>query len=55
LLLEAGDAHIVASDGHRPNRPPYLDEALPILSDRLGRWNAVSLLDASALRGAALA
>ena len=53
LLLEAGEAHIVASDGHRPNRPPFLDEALPILSDRLGRANAVSLLDASALRRAA--
>jgi protein-tyrosine phosphatase len=52
-LLEAEEAHIVASDGHRPNRPPYLDEALSVLSERLGRPNAVKLLDASALERAA--
>jgi protein-tyrosine phosphatase len=48
-LLERRDAQLVASDAHRPNRPPFLDDALELLSRRLGRRRAARLLDGSAL------
>jgi protein-tyrosine phosphatase len=53
-LLEQGDARIVASDAHRPERPPYLDDALALLSRRLGRRRAARLLDGTALELAAV-
>jgi protein-tyrosine phosphatase len=47
-LLEEGTATIVASDGHRTTRPPYLDEAYAEAVDLLGE-RAVGLFDGSAL------
>jgi protein-tyrosine phosphatase len=47
-LLEEGTASLVASDGHRPARPPHLDEAHALAVERLGP--AVSrLFDGTAL------
>jgi protein-tyrosine phosphatase len=46
-LIEENDAQLVASDAHRPDRPPFLDEALELLSQRLGRRRATQLLDGS--------
>lgn len=41
-LLEAGLVSLVASDGHRAARPPFLDEAHRLATDRFGvearRW-----------------
>jgi protein-tyrosine phosphatase len=48
-LLERGNAQLVASDAHRPDRPPFLDEALALLSQRLGRRRGLGLLDGTAL------
>ena len=50
-LVEGGRAHLVASDGHRANRPPFLDEAAEALAARLGRRRALALLTGSALDG----
>ena len=36
LLVERGLADIVASDGHRPRRPPFLDEAYELVKARIG-------------------
>ena len=36
-LVETGRADLVGSDGHRANRPPYLDECLAAVSARIGR------------------
>jgi tyrosine-protein phosphatase YwqE len=47
-LLEEGTAAIVASDGHRATRPPYLDEAYAAAVGLLGE-RAVSFFDGSAL------
>jgi protein-tyrosine phosphatase len=47
-LLEAGTAAIVASDGHRRTRPPFLDEAYSAALERLGA-EAVRLFDGTAL------
>jgi protein-tyrosine phosphatase len=47
-LLEEGTAAIVASDGHRATRPPYLDEAYAAAVDLLGE-SAEALFDGSAL------
>jgi protein-tyrosine phosphatase len=52
-LLERGDAQLVASDAHRPDRPPFLDEAYTEIARRLGTPQALRLLDATALRVAA--
>jgi protein-tyrosine phosphatase len=52
-LLEGGNARLVASDAHRPTRPPFLDDALELLLRRLGRRRAGRLLDGSALGMAA--
>jgi protein-tyrosine phosphatase len=48
-LLERGVAGIVGSDGHRPTRPPHLDDAYELAVRRLGEQRANSLFDGSAL------
>jgi protein-tyrosine phosphatase len=48
-LVEDGAARLVASDGHRPTRPPYLDEAWELARARLGEERARPLFDGSAL------
>ncbi len=48
MLLEDGHASLVASDGHRDARPPYLDSAFAAARARLGE-DVVSLFDGSAL------
>ena len=48
-LLERGVATIVASDGHRPTRPPHLDGAHALAVRRLATERAVPLFDGSAL------
>jgi protein-tyrosine phosphatase len=53
-LLESLDAQLVASDAHRPDRPPFLDEALALLSRRLGHRRATRLFDGTALGVAAV-
>ncbi len=47
-LLVDGDAALVASDGHRENRPPFLDAAFALAKDRIGDA-ALALFDGSAL------
>ena len=47
-LLEDGTAALIASDGHRATRPPFLDEAYASAVDLLGE-SAVGLFDGSAL------
>ena len=47
-LLERGDASLVASDGHRLARPPFLDEAYRLARRRLGD-QAERFFDGSAL------
>lgn len=53
-MIEEGIAHLVASDGHRPDRPPVLDEVSVLLSERVGSSRARDLLTAAALRSAAV-
>ena len=48
-LLEREIASIVASDGHRPLRPPHLDEAYALAVRRLGEQRAKPLFDGTAL------
>jgi protein-tyrosine phosphatase len=48
-LLERGVARIVGSDGHRPTRPPHLDEAYDVAVHRLGEERANPLFDGAAL------
>jgi protein-tyrosine phosphatase len=48
-LLERGLATVVASDGHRPTRPPHLDDAYELAVRRLGEERALPLFDGSAL------
>ncbi len=48
-MLERGLAALVASDGHRLARPPFLDEAWHLAVDRLGIDTARPLFDGSAL------
>jgi protein-tyrosine phosphatase len=48
-LLADGEAGLVASDGHRESRPPYLDAAYAAAVGRLGETRARSLFDGSAL------
>ena len=48
-LLERGVGRVVASDGHRPTRPPHLDEAFDAAAARLGPGRALPLFDGSAL------
>jgi protein-tyrosine phosphatase len=47
-LVEDGLADLVASDGHRTARPPFLDEAYRRVRERVGE-GADSLFDGSAL------
>jgi protein-tyrosine phosphatase len=49
LLLERGLCDLVASDGHRASRPPYLDAAWHAVADRLGDGQATRLLCGAAL------
>ena len=48
-LVEAGDAAVVASDGHRLTRPARLDEAYELVRARVGEDAALPLFDGSAL------
>jgi protein-tyrosine phosphatase len=48
-LVEAGDAAIVASDGHRVSRPPRLDDAYELARARVGEKAALPLFDGSLL------
>jgi protein-tyrosine phosphatase len=48
-LLERGVATIVASDGHRLTRPPYLDEAYALAVRRLGEERALPMFDGTSL------
>jgi protein-tyrosine phosphatase len=49
-IVESAAPTVVASDGHRPDRPPVLDEVSSVLSARLGRNRAAELLTAADLR-----
>ncbi len=53
-LLEERHATLVASDAHRPDRPPFLDDALTALAERFGASRAAALLDGSALTTASV-
>jgi protein-tyrosine phosphatase len=48
-LIDAGDAAIVASDGHRLKRPARLDEAYELVRARVGEDAALPLFDGSEL------
>ncbi len=48
-LVERDLAAIVASDGHRPTRPPHLDEAFELAVRRMGETHALPLFNGSAL------
>jgi len=48
-LIEAGDAAVVASDGHRVTRPARLDDAYELVRARVGEDAALPLFDGSAL------
>ena len=52
-LLRGGLADLVASDGHRMSRPPFLDEAHRLARARLGE-EADALFDGTALGGLGL-
>jgi protein-tyrosine phosphatase len=49
LLIERGLVNLVASDGHRTTRPPFLDEAYEAVTRRIGA-EADLLFDGTALR-----
>jgi protein-tyrosine phosphatase len=49
LLVEEGLVSLVASDGHRAARPPFLDDAYDAAVRRLGEDAARPLFDGSAL------
>ncbi len=48
-LVEDGLADLVASDGHRMARPPFLDEAYELVLSRLGEERADALFTGAAL------
>ncbi|HEY6016362.1 MAG TPA: CpsB/CapC family capsule biosynthesis tyrosine phosphatase, partial [Gaiellaceae bacterium] len=48
-LVDSGAARLVASDGHRPTRPPHLDEAWELVAARVGEERARPLFDGSML------
>jgi len=48
-LIEAGDAAVVASDGHRLARPARIDDAYELVVARVGEDAALPLFDGSAL------
>jgi tyrosine-protein phosphatase YwqE/predicted nucleotidyltransferase len=47
-LVQSGAAGLVASDGHRAAKPPFLDALFALVAERLGRA-ALPLFDGSAL------
>ena len=49
LLVERGSIDLVASDGHRRSRPPFLDAAYDAACERVGEEAAQPLFDGSAL------
>jgi len=49
MLVERGAASFVASDGHGPARPPYLDEAYAAVLERAGPQLADRLFDGGAV------
>jgi protein-tyrosine phosphatase len=49
FLLERGLVDLVASDGHRIARPPFLDDAYAAVRARVGEETARPLFDGSAL------
>lgn len=51
LLVERGLATVVASDGHRLTRPPFLDEAYELVKTRIGEEATKPLFDGSRLAG----
>ena len=51
-LVDEGAAGVVASDGHRPARPPFLDDAYELVRARVGEGGS-ALFDGSALRALA--
>ena len=48
-LIDAGDAAVVASDGHRLARPARIDDAYELVRARVGEDAALPLFDGSAL------
>jgi protein-tyrosine phosphatase len=48
-LIDAGLVALVASDGHRAQRPPRLDHAYRVMVERCGREAVEPLFDGSAL------
>jgi hypothetical protein len=54
-LVESGEADLVGSDGHRANRPPYLDAAFAAVSERIGRERAEPMFTGARLQGLASA
>jgi protein-tyrosine phosphatase len=48
-LVETGRADLVGSDGHRGNRPPYLNETFELVAGRIGRERALPLFTGAAL------
>ncbi len=48
-LIETRQADLVGSDGHRANRPPFLDEAFQAVSLRIGSERALTLFTGVAL------
>jgi protein-tyrosine phosphatase len=48
-LIDAGLVSLVASDGHRAQRPPRLDQAYRVLVERCGKEAVEPLFDGSAL------
>jgi len=53
-LIDAGLGDLVASDGHRAARPPFLDDAFDLVRARVGE-RATALFDGRALTGLARA
>ena len=49
-LVEEGLASVMGSDGHRPARPPFLDEAYEAVRARMGEEAAGDLFGAAALQ-----
>jgi len=48
-LIDAGDAKVVASDGHRLSRAPRMDEAYELVRERVGEEAALPLFDGTGL------
>lgn len=48
-LVETGRADLIGSDGHRANRPPWLDAAFDEVAARIGRERAEPMFTGAAL------